>query len=230
MCAVLAGLALGISTPAGADDDDDGGNGKGVRYSISVTNLTKGQSFTPILAATHPRRVSLFEVGTPASAELEILAESGMTTPLAEVLSDAGAGAVMTAPGLLLPGETRTLMIRAGRRDRELSVAAMLIPTNDTFFALNGVSLPRSRSAEVFLSPGYDAGTEFNDQNCDNIPGPRCEGQAGSEPADDDEGFVGISNGFHDLGPGSDLEGEVLGPFVYDWRNPVARVVVRRVR
>ena len=78
------------------------------------------------------------------------------------------------------------------------------------------------------MVPAYDAGTEYNDQDCANIPGPRCGG-AGFDPvpAEGDEGYVHISNGFHEL----DAEPivEILGPHVYDWRNPVAVITVTRV-
>jgi hypothetical protein len=106
----------------------------------------------------------------------------------------------------------------------------MLIPTNDTFFALNQQRLPLRGSA-TYLVPAYDAGSEANDQNCANIPGPRCGG-AGSSPGNNegDEGFVHIGNGFHELGSVGENGAEVLGPLMYDWRNPVARITVRRVR
>ncbi|MEO8224689.1 MAG: spondin domain-containing protein, partial [Gammaproteobacteria bacterium] len=83
----------------------------------------------------------------------------------------------------------------------------------------------------TYFAQAYDAGTEANDQNCNNIPGPRCGG-AGSSPGNNagDEGFVHISNGFHDLGSQGPGGGEVLKPAMYDWRNPVAMITVRRLR
>ena len=97
--------------------------------------------------------------------------------------------------------------------------------TNDTFVALNGVRLPRTTA--TYTAIAYDSGTEANDQNCRNIPGPRCGGEGFSPgPNAGDEGYVYVSNGFHDLGNNRRL----LGPAVYDWRNPVARITVRRVR
>ena len=39
--------------------------------------------------------------------------------------------------------------------------------------------------------PGYDAGSEFNDESCANIPGPACAGFDGEAPEYmDPEGFV----------------------------------------
>ena len=200
-------------------------------YEVTITNITKGQTFTPQLVATHSGRVQLFELGGQASAALEVLAEGGATDPLtADLLSEGSAvGDVQTIGGMLKPGKSATIRVDGTFRHRYLSVAAMLIPTNDTFVSLNRVALPRW-GRRTYTALAYDAGTEFNDQNCVNIPGPRCGGAGPSAgPNDTDEGFIYVSNGFHDL-PQSDVEGEeVLGPFVYDWRNPVARVTVRRV-
>ncbi|MEM7412869.1 MAG: spondin domain-containing protein [Myxococcota bacterium] len=221
---LLGGLVLGLlATPAFADS--------GARYRVTVTNITKGQTFTPILVTTHSPRIGLFEPGTPASPELEVLAEDGGTGPLTELLEGLGSRLVAdveTIPGLLAPGESRSVEIRARRRSR-LSAAAMLIPTNDTFFGLDTVRLPLYGSA-TYYAPAYDAGTEENDQNCANMPGPRCDGDGlSAEPAEGDEGFVAIGNGFHDIGT-VDAEGnEILGPFVYDWRNPVVRIDVQRL-
>jgi hypothetical protein len=224
---LLAGLLL--AAPALADDDSDRGRDRGSVYEVTVTNVTKGQSFTPILVATHSPGVELFQVGEPASRQLELLAEDGNTGPLADALVDQGrrVGDVTTIDGLLEPGRTAKVRVRASRLHSRISLAAMLIPTNDTFFAVNGARLPHLGTTTLG-APGYDAGTEENDQDCANIPGPICGGEGFSEePGPGDEGFVFIGNGFHELDPNDD---RVLGPFTYDWRNPVARVTVRRVR
>lgn len=56
------------------------------RYEVSITNITKGQTFTPILVATHRPGVRLFELGMEASPELEAVAETGNTAPMASLL------------------------------------------------------------------------------------------------------------------------------------------------
>jgi len=66
---------------------------RAVTYEITVTNLTKGQTFPPILAAIHGADLELFRLGMPASAPLEILAEAGDTGPLSDALLDAAARA-----------------------------------------------------------------------------------------------------------------------------------------
>jgi hypothetical protein len=199
------------------------------QYEVTIMNLTPGQTFTPQLVMTHSSDFSLFELGQPASVALEILAEGGDTSAVA---TDAAnyATEVQTIGVLLGPGEESSTIISGPRVRGFLTVAAMMIPTNDNFIAATNVRLPKRGSLTTMLS-GYDAGTEENDQNCMNIPGPRCGGEGYSpEPAEGDEGFVHIGNGFHELGDVGPDDSEILGPRVYDWRNSVARVVVTRLR
>jgi hypothetical protein len=182
-------LAALLAFPAYADHD--------FRYEVEVTNLTKGQTFTPILVATHTQQVRLFEPGQPAGEALEILAEAGDTEPLTNLLLAHGSqvGDVQTIPGLLGPGETTSIQIAASRHARRISIAAMLIPTNDTFFALDSERLPFTGGGVRFQAPAYDAGTEENDQSCANIPGPVCGGEAHSPgPNDGDEGYVFVGD------------------------------------
>jgi hypothetical protein len=221
------GLSLAlVATGALADD-----KARAV-YEVSITNITKGQTFTPQLIAIHSGNVALFELGAPASDELEVLAEDGGTAALTGFLENQGrdVGAVTTIGALLPPGGTAIAILEAPAKHGFLSTAGMLIPTNDTFFAVNQYPLPQRGSVTV-LAQAYDAGTEANDQNCANIPGPRCGGtglSAGTNAGD--EGFVHVGNGFHELGAGDGTTGEVLRPFQYDWRNPVAMVRIKRLR
>ncbi len=159
-------------------------------YEVTITNITRGQTFTPQLVVAHSRKVQLFDLGEPASDELATLAESGNTQPLTDVLLNAGnkVGEVKTVDGLLLPGKSVTTTITTNpRKQFFISLAAMLIPTNDTFVSLNKVRLPFYGKKTV-MALAYDAGSELNDQNCLNIPGPRCGGAGDSAPADTDEG------------------------------------------
>ena len=191
---------------------------------VEITNLTPGQTFTGQFVTTHGRQFSLFQLGRPASESLEIMAEGGDTSELTKDVANLATD-VLTIDALLGPGETASTVVTGIPGRDYISVAAMLIPTNDTFFAVNALKLPRSGQTEVF-APGYDAGTEENDQSCANMPGPRCGG--GGYSPEPGEGFVHIGNGFHDLGDTDENGAEVLGPKVYDWRNSVARIVVRK--
>jgi hypothetical protein len=217
--AVLCGLAA--APAAMAADVHPGG-----RFEVTITNLTRGQQFTPILVASHKASVRLFELGKPASPELATLAEEGNTTPLADALSwRPDTGQVVTGSDLTNPGATTTLVVEGRGGFGFISVAAMLIPTNDAFFAVNGVALPRGNDTLTLAVPAYDSGSERNDELCASIPGPNfaeCGGSGGGGALlGGEEGFVHIHAGIH--GSGSFKAAD------RDWRNPVALVRVRRM-
>ncbi len=210
-------LALALSAADSRAQDH-----RGRRYEVSITNITKGQTFTPILVATHRAEVRLFELGSEASPELEAVAETGDPAPLEALLDGlSGVGEVEIIGGLLAPGATATVEIDARGPFRRVSVVSMLIPTNDGFFALNGVEGPDGRETDAHVSPAYDAGTEVNEEVCTDIPGPQCGGSGDLDAGTDENGVVHINAGIHGS---ADIE-----PAVYDWRNPVARIVIRRV-
>ncbi len=195
-------------------------------YVVTVTNLTRGQQFTPILVATHRGGVRLFAAGSPASAALQTLAEEGNTAPLTDLLQQTpGVLDVVTAGPLLDPGASRSVTVRTRGALDNVSVAAMLIPTNDGFFAVNGVEGPDGSRSLVLYSPAYDSGSEANDERCATIPGPffdECSGPGGgAAPDGGEEGFVHIHAGIHGIG---DMEAAQR-----DWRNPVARIEIRRI-
>jgi len=62
------------------------GTASALDYEVTVTNLTRGQQFTPILVASHKAGVRLFELGTPASPQLKTLAEEGNVAPMTALL------------------------------------------------------------------------------------------------------------------------------------------------
>jgi hypothetical protein len=197
----------------------------GGRFEVTVTNITAAQVFTPILVASHVGGVHLFTLGSPASVPLEALAEAGDVTPIVDRASGSPAvGEIVTSEGPLPPGMSVTLHVAAGGRFDHVSVASMLVPTNDAFFAANGVEGPDGNRTLTILSPAYDAGTEANDQLCDHVPGPPsvCQGEGFNPSRAGAEGYVHVHRGIHDIGD--------LSAAAYDWRNPVARITIRRVR
>lgn len=166
--ATLAAAALLASAtlPAHAD--------QGLTYEVTVTNTTYNQRFTLVLLATHRPSVAIFQAGEPASAPLRTLAEEGNVAPLKGVL-DGLREVTATAAGsaLLEPGKSVTFRIKANPWRDRLSMAAMLIPTNDAFMALNAVGLPFPGGSQArFTALAYDAGTELDDELCSSIPGP----------------------------------------------------------
>jgi len=115
--------------------------GQTAQYEVTITNITPGQTFTPQLVVTHPGNIRLFELGAPASEALAIMAEGGDTGPLADTLANDAIG-VQTIAGMLAPGKSVTTQKEGSASNGYLSVAAMLIPTNDAFMALNRVPSP----------------------------------------------------------------------------------------
>lgn len=197
-----------------------GAHAGGKVYEVTITNITKAQIFTPIMVASHRSGAKLFELGEPATHELEVLAESGNPGPLSEKLVEEAGADVAVAEDVLPPGDSVTLYVKVDGQHRHISVASMLIPTNDGFFAISGVRGPRGIHTLSLSSPAYDAGTEENDELCVSIPGPPflCTGQ-GVSP-DGGEGDVYVHPGIHGIAD--------LNEATYDWRNPVATVSIRR--
>lgn len=219
--AYMAALTLSLSNTAVAENPHfEFGAFDHNNFKVTVTNITRGETFTPILAATHKQAVSLFELGQPASEELATLAESGNIAPLNELLTSLPQWVrdTTSTEGLLAPGASVSFEIDGRRGFKYLSLAAMLIPTNDTFVAADTLKLPRYGKVEYLLR-AYDAGSETNDELCINIPGPACGGE-GNSPDDDGEGYVHISAGIHGEGD--------LHASDYDWRDVVAKVVIER--
>ena len=195
------------------------------QFEVTITNLTRGQQFTPILVASHKEGVSLFTLGSPASPELAILAEEGNTVPLTSLLLGMPeVKDVVSSSGLLNPGDSVTVTVKTGGGFDQVSVAAMLITTNDGFFAINGVGGPKGNKKLELFSAAYDAGSERNDETCASIPGPffeECGGPGGGGMPAGGEGYVHIHAGIHGIG---DLDASKR-----DWRNPVAKITIRRI-
>lgn len=189
------------------------------RYQITITNLTKGQLFTPVFAASVKHGTTLYKFGDVASDALGRVAEGGDTAALAMLLADSGKSfGTANGAGLIGPGESETLELAGAHRFGKLILTAMMLPTNDGFIGVNGLKLPR-RGAKTYWLNALDAGSETNDEMFSSIPGP-FGGEAFS-PADLGEGFVHVHNGIHNIAD--------LAPAMYDWRNPVAKVVVKRI-
>lgn len=186
-------------------------------YEVTVTNLTKGQIFSPPIVFTHRGSFELFTPGGPAIPELAGVAEDADNGPLVALLgTEPGVADVSIGGGVVLPGESMTISVKARADRRYVTALGMLVTTNDTFFA--GTARVSSL-ATSFYAPAWDAGSEANTQNCAHIPGPPC-GNGGVRVEDGAEGYVYIHAGIQDRGS--------LDPQDHDWRNPVAKVVIRR--
>ena len=194
------------------------------KYEVTITNLTSGQIFSPPIVITHKQDFKLFELGEMASDELAALAEDGMTDPLTELVNEYSGATSRVAEGPVLPGESITIEIEAKPGAWYLSLAGMLVTTNDAFFAVRDIKVPIVGKS-VMEAAAYDAGSEYNSEDCDFIPGPPC-GSVGIRDMDEAEGYVLIHSGIHGSGPNPEL----VNPAQHDWRNPVAMIKVRRIK
>jgi len=215
---LLAGCILSLSplamSVAQADDHM-------VTYKITISNLTPGQPLAPVMAATHRPGISFFTVGHTPSDELARLAEAGDGQPMADKLrtTPGVSDAKVSTMGLTFPGHSTVMTVSAKPGTGRVSVAAMLGATNDAFFAIKDVLLPKGNHMAVYLADAYDAGSETNDELSSTVAGLGGEGYS---PNDSGEGFVHIHGGVHGVGD--------LVPAAMDWRNPVAKIVIERVR
>jgi len=122
-------------------------------YEVTVTNLSVAQPLAPIVVTSK----SLYTVGEAASVALEHLAEEGDNTMLLDETSVSGTG-------MILPSKSETLTFKTSTQN--LSLAGMLVNTNDGFVGLNNYdlsALQKDQSVVLTLNV-YDAGTEENDE------------------------------------------------------------------
>ena len=172
---VAAVTALGAAPAADANRADT--------FEVTFTDLTSGQPLTPAVAATHRGRNELFRVGDRASFGLKEIAENGNNAPmLSRLESDRDVSDFLEAPGgPLVPagtpgdamfGQSTTFTITADRGARRLSLASMLICTNDGFTGVNSLRLPKRTGSSVTVETmAYDAGTEANTEDfADMVP------------------------------------------------------------
>ncbi len=224
--ALSAQAASGGSTTKHFSNKADCGSGK-MTFEVEVVNLMPGQIIDPVLVATHDPSISFFTRGKPASPAIATMAEEGDVRPLAQALTatgkvtDADIGTTMTNPG-----KTVKFMVDGDPSRDVISLAAMIIPTNDGFIALSNASLPKKCGKTVSYNINvYDSGSEVNDELCASIPGPNyaeCNGPGGgAAPNGGEEGFVHIHNGMHGTGD--------FKPSTRDWNNPSARVMIKAV-
>ncbi|HIC04151.1 MAG TPA: hypothetical protein EYG58_00775 [Nitrospirales bacterium] len=187
-------------------------------YSVTITNLTKGQRVSAPLVWSHNERVIFFEIGMPASKALQSGAEAGSTGELSDefLRSPDVEDVVKSGFGLVFPGNSVTLTVKAGGEFNRISFVSMLNPTNDGFAAVQGIKIPKNDKKKVVDVPAYDAGSEINDERCDSIPGV-CNGEGRS--SEKGEGFVHLHTGIHGVGD--------LKPEERDWRNPVVRFSIQ---
>ncbi|MFT4928227.1 MAG: hypothetical protein ACI8WB_004346 [Phenylobacterium sp.] len=207
--------------------------------SISVTNLTQGIHFTPLIVGAHTGDTSLFSVATTASSQLQMMAEGGDISGLNTMLTDAAADVMANpAEGLLAPAMSTSLTLNTTDGNNYLSLTAMMLPTNDGFVGLDSWMIPSEAGTYTIWLNAYDAGTEANDEmivggagGAPGAPGipaaPGGNGGANGSGVADTQSNANVhihrgALGDDDLTGGqSDLDNRV-----HRWLNPVAKVTV----
>src|SRR5919108_2082500 len=216
------------------DNNDDDAPRRPRTYEVTIENRTTGQPFSPGVIATHSKRASFWRTGAPASEGLRLIAEDGNeSVALAELRATPGVfEAISTMAPIGRQGgppvfpTSRTFTIRAGGNANRLSIAVMLICTNDGFTGTSSVRLPGGFKARTHLVGAWDSGTEQNNEKWDQIVDP-C-GAIGPVPAaPDGNGRVATSDVVRVHG---NIQGVGdLSRDAHGWRFPVAKITVRRI-
>lgn len=195
-------------------------------YEVTVTNLTSGQIMTPYVVATHDGSYRLFGRGMYASDGLQQVAENGDVPVLVAELganpavNDVQVAAPAAGPPVF-PGQSVSAVVAATSSSRYLTVAGMLICTNDGFGGVTGVKLPNeSRTVYAYA---WDAGTEINTESYADLV-PPCDGSGLSgmtNPTLAENGTVHRHQGI--------IGGADLDPAVHGWTGAVLKIEIELI-
>ncbi len=197
--------ALWIASPASAERVD-------VIVRIENLSPSNGTFLTPLWVGFHRGDFNLYDRGSPASSQLEALAEDGEVGPLSTLFAQTTDGFQTTLfgeQGVIAPGEVveTTLTIENSAAGRFFSYASMIIPSNDAFIGNgNPMARPIFDEAGNFLGTDFivlgsmvlDAGTEVNDEIPMNTA---FFGQMMPNTGVDEMGVVELHPGFIPNGP-----------------------------
>ena len=199
-------------------------------FEITLTSLTTGppggQIFSPPIFATHTSAANLGMVGQPANPALVTLAETGAVSGLLALAGAVGANTAV-ADGLVHPGQSVTVRLTGNAMNNALTVAAMLVSTNDGFILgstplYDEDGMPVSTTLDLIA---FDAGSEENTELASDIPGPTAALEenpgATNARAPTEDGVIMPHPGVQGIG---DLPKAFLG-----WTEPVATLTITPV-
>jgi len=210
-------------------------------YQVTITNAMLGQPVAPSVIATHTAAFRLFELGpVPMPGDpgfddylaLAAMAETGYPFHVQDQVAAADGvwevKVLATDHTVLLPSESNSTVISASGNAKYLTAAAMLGKTNDGIYAVLGAELPNGIHDTVCVfANAYDVGSEANAESAATVA--TADGDDGASFAGindgSGEGYIYVHAGIHGVGgPGG------LDPAMYDWRNPVVKVTIERIR
>ncbi len=235
---ILAVYMASFLALAGCDHNDSSSNNEDdmmvpapapmpVTYSFQVTvsNLTYAQPMSPIAVILHDEG-QFWAIGESASSALEVLAESGDNSAL---LADSLVLMGQSGEGLIMPGMSETIEVSFDDNFPEyLSVATMLVNTNDAFTGINAMALTSLMVGESIslTTSSYDAGTEKNSELMSAIPGPASGGSGeGYNEARDDYDKIAMHAGVVSVDDG--LSTSVLTQ-AHKFDNPTLHISISR--
>jgi hypothetical protein len=213
---LVAAMLLAVFALPAVASAHGGGSGGAAMYQVKIENLTSHQILSPPVFISHDASYRLFKVHRFASSELRLIAENGDNGPAAmRATYSRRVFDVQTAAGGILPGESATVTVRSPRGAR-LSLAAMLVQTNDGFVGVDSLRL-NGTSARTWDLRALDAGTEANNEMAAYVPGPPFGGTM-RDPTHQRISF------HHGIQGGADID-----PATYGWTGPVARLTITPV-
>ncbi len=162
-------------------------NGQPLRVTVENPGPTNGFYITPVFVGFHDGSFDTFNLGSPATPGLELLAEDGPTDLLATEFAAPGRvsgvvpglmgfGSMPGQPPVIDGGETASTLVSIvdSTMSRYFTFASMVIPSNDAFIGNNnplayqvfdaGGNFLGPLTIEVFGDQLWDAGTEVNDR------------------------------------------------------------------
>lgn len=205
--------------------------------SITFTNLTQGLHFTPVVTAAHTNESNIFMVGSAATPELQAMAEGGDISGLVSVLMNGDANVNENpASGLLAPGMSTSYTLSTDMANTYLSLAAMVLPSNDGFVGASNWMIPETAGTYTLFLNAYDAGTEANNEIINGGGAPGVLGIPGAPSGGSGTGGMGITDTeantmvhIHRGTIGDDMmEGgkSDLNNSIHRWLNPVAKLTI----
>lgn len=201
------------------------------KYKVTLTNVTANQPLSPATIILHKSAYHLFQPGQMASVALEHLAEGGSNQEIFDEASADGAFVESASgTGIIPPGGSETIDLNVDdTTDLNISVATMLVNTNDAFAGRGSSKIASLKKGESFSMhvPIWDAGTEANTEASGSMPGPADGGEGFNASRNGDANFVAIHQGVVTNADG--LATSVLGES-HRFNNPGVLLHVERVK
>ena len=201
------------------------------QFEVTLTNLTAGepgaggQILSPPIFMTHSPGINIAQVGQPAFGPLVGLAENGNASDLVTFATVVGAD-VIFADGVVSPGGSVTVSVTADIVNSSLSVASMLVSTNDAFVAavdlwlFDETGIPVSEIIIDLIA--YDAGSEDNTERASDIPGPLGLDEVADPPGSNQR--VPTAGGV--IAPHEGIQGVGDVGEAFAWTEPTARLTI----